>query len=55
MIAADAVVAAVTGGALPRERDVAAGALRLHCLEWGDASAAPVLLPMHQDRARKPV
>ncbi len=37
-------VAAVTGGALPRERVIDAGGLRLHCLEWGDAAAPPVLL-----------
>jgi pimeloyl-ACP methyl ester carboxylesterase len=38
------LVATVTGGRLPRERYVHAGALRLHCLEWGDGDAPSVLL-----------
>ena len=38
------LVAAVTGGALPREARVTAGDLRLHYLEWGEATAPPVLL-----------
>ena len=40
----DDVIAAVTGGALPRHLHIDAGRVRLHCLEWGDPAAAPVLL-----------
>jgi pimeloyl-ACP methyl ester carboxylesterase len=41
---ADSLVAAVTGGLLPRHAHVHAGAVRLHCLDWGDAGAPAVLL-----------
>ena len=44
MTSPDELIAAVTGGALPRHRWIEAGALRLHCLEWGDAAAPPILL-----------
>lgn len=44
MTPAEALVAAVTGGALPRHGSLAAGGLRLHHLEWGDAAAPPALL-----------
>jgi pimeloyl-ACP methyl ester carboxylesterase len=44
MTRGDELVAAVTGGVLPRHRFVDAAGLRLHCLEWGEADAAPVLL-----------
>jgi len=46
MTRGDELVAAVTGGVLPRHREVDAAGLRLHCLEWGDA-AAPALLLVH--------
>ena len=38
------LVAAVTGGALPRDARVTAGDLRLHYLEWGETAAPSVLL-----------
>lgn len=44
MTRGEELVAAVTGGILPRHRAVDANGLRLHCLEWGDAAADPVLL-----------
>ncbi|MBX3025968.1 alpha/beta hydrolase [bacterium] len=44
MTESEALVAAVTGGLLPRPCDVGAGGLTLHCLEWGARAAPPVLL-----------
>jgi pimeloyl-ACP methyl ester carboxylesterase len=46
MTPSDELIAAVTGGALPRERWIETGGPRLHCLEWGDA-AAPAILLVH--------
>src|SRR5215831_9161670 len=43
---ADQLIAAVTGGLLPRHARVQAGALRLHCLIWG-RDDAPVILFVH--------
>lgn len=39
-----ALIAAVTGGLLPRSSWVAHDGMRLHCLEWGDPAAPPLLL-----------
>ena len=41
---ADQLIAAVTGGMLPRHAEVRAGALRLHCLIWGRDETPTVLL-----------
>jgi pimeloyl-ACP methyl ester carboxylesterase len=38
------LIAAVTGGRLPRHAQVRSGALALHCLLWGDDGAPTVLL-----------
>jgi pimeloyl-ACP methyl ester carboxylesterase len=39
-----ALIAAVTGGVLPRHLQAHNRALRLHALDWGDAAAPPLLL-----------
>ncbi|HSQ00918.1 MAG TPA: alpha/beta hydrolase [Candidatus Dormibacteraeota bacterium] len=40
----ESLIAAVTGAVLPRHAWIESAGLRLHCLEWGDAAAPPVLL-----------
>jgi pimeloyl-ACP methyl ester carboxylesterase len=41
---ATTLIAAVTDGVQPAHAQVRAGALRLHCLRWGDSGDPPVLL-----------